>query len=161
MLVIQILRWLLWIMEGIVALPILYVCTVSGSALLAQRKLAKRAEKEEAHATTQKTFAILIPAHNEEVILNTLLESLAELTYPKERYKVYVIADNCTDKTAELARQFEGVEVYERFNQERRGKGYALNWMWQQVAESQQGYDAYDVLDADSVVGPAVLPARS
>ncbi len=157
MLVIQVLRWLLWIIEGILALPILYVCIVSFSALLAQRKRARGANQEDPHATAQTTFALLIPAHNEEVILGTLLENLAQLTYPKEKYKVYVIADNCTDKTAELARQYEGVQAYERFNQEKRGKGYALNWMWQQLAESQQVYDAYVVLDADSVVVPTFL----
>jgi cellulose synthase/poly-beta-1,6-N-acetylglucosamine synthase-like glycosyltransferase len=157
MLVIQVLRWLLWIIEGILALPILYVCIVSFSALLAQRKRARGADQEGPHATAQATFALLIPAHNEEVILGTLLENLAQLTYPKEKYKVYVIADNCTDKTAELARQHAGVRAYERFSQEKRGKGYALNWMWQQLAESQQVYDAYVVLDADSVVIPTFL----
>ncbi len=159
MLVIQILRWLLWIMEGILALPVLYVCVVSFSALLTQRKRARRVNQDDLSATAQSTFALLIPAHNEELILSTLLESLAQLTYPKERYKVYVIADNCTDKTAEIARQFEGVQAYERFNQEKRGKGYALSWMWQQLAESQQVYDAYVILDADSVVIPTFLGA--
>jgi cellulose synthase/poly-beta-1,6-N-acetylglucosamine synthase-like glycosyltransferase len=159
MLVLQILRWLLWIVEGILALPVLYVCIVSFSALLRQRKRARSIGQDDLLATAQSTFALLIPAHNEELILSTLLESLAQLTYPRERYKVYVIADNCTDKTAEIARQFEGVQAYERFNQEKRGKGYALNWMWQQLAESQQVYDAYVVLDADSVVIPTFLEA--
>jgi cellulose synthase/poly-beta-1,6-N-acetylglucosamine synthase-like glycosyltransferase len=125
------------------------------------RKRAAQALQDDPQAATQKTFAVLIPAHNEEIILNILLESLAQLTYPQERYKVYVIADNCTDKTAELARQFEGVQVYERFDQEKRGKGYALNWMFQQLAESQQVYDAYVILDADSVVIPTFLHAMS
>src|SRR5262249_32852895 len=110
-------------------------------------------------AVAQTTFAILIPAHNEETILHKLLESLSELAYPEELYSVYVIADNCTDNTAELARQFAGVQAYERFNQEKRGKGYALNWMLQQLEESQQVYDAYIVLDADSVVVPGFLRA--
>lgn len=159
MLVIQILRWLFWIMEGILALPILYVCTVSFSALLAHQKRTRSANQEETYLNVQKTFAILIPAHNEEVIINTLLESLSQLTYPKERYTVYLIADNCTDKTAELARQFGGVQVYERFNQEKRGKGYTLDWMFQQLKESQQVYDAYLIIDADSVVIPTFLQA--
>jgi cellulose synthase/poly-beta-1,6-N-acetylglucosamine synthase-like glycosyltransferase len=159
MLVIQILRWLLWSMEGILALPILYVCIVSFSAFLTQRKRARSADQEDRHATAQTTFAILIPAHNEELILHKLLESLSQLAYPKELYSVFVIADNCTDKTAELAREFEGVQAYERFDQEKRGKGYALNWMLQQLQESQQVYDAYLILDADSVVIPAFLQA--
>lgn len=151
------LRWLLLAIEILVALPVLYLCIVSCSALLTQRKRA--VAHETTQAAPQSHFAILIPAHNEEMILSTLLESLSQLDYPTDHYTIHVIADNCTDKTAELARQFAGVQVHERFNQEKRGKGYALNWMWQQLAEQQQVYDAYVVLDADSVVIPAFLRA--
>jgi cellulose synthase/poly-beta-1,6-N-acetylglucosamine synthase-like glycosyltransferase len=139
------------------ACPIVYLCVVSSSALLANWKRSTQGNQEDKQATTQTTFAVLIPAHNEEAILGTLLASLSQLTYPKERYKICVIADNCTDKTADLARQFEDVQVYERFNPEKRGKGYALNWIWQQLADSQQVYDAYVVLDADSVAIPTFL----
>jgi cellulose synthase/poly-beta-1,6-N-acetylglucosamine synthase-like glycosyltransferase len=155
----QFLRWLLLAVEIVFACPVLYLCVVSFSAILAKRKRAIEAKRVENQSDAQKTFAILIPAHNEEVILHKLLESLSQLAYPKELYSVYVIADNCTDKTAALARQFEGVQVYERFNQEKRGKGYALNWMLQQLEDSQRVYDAYIVLDADSVVIPEFLQA--
>jgi len=157
--ILQFLRWLLLTVEMLFAYPVVYLCVVSFSALLTKRKRVSQANQDDLRAVTQTTFALLIPAHNEEVILSTLLKSLSQLTYPKERYKVYVIADNCTDKTAELARPFEGVQVYERFNKEKRGKGYALNWIWQQLDESQQVYDAYVVLDADSVVIPTFLQA--
>ena len=127
------------------ACPVVYLCIVSLSALLTRRKRAVQMNQHNLQAVTpQTTFALLIPAHNEEVIVGTLLESLSQLTYPKEQYQIYLIADNCTDKTAELARQFKGVQVYERFNQEQRGKGYALSWMWQQLAESQQVKQARD-----------------
>ncbi len=89
------------------------------------------------------------------MILSNLLESLAQLDYPQELYTTYVIADNCTDTTANLASQFDGVRVYERFNEKERGKGYALNWIWQQLEDKQ--HDAYVVLDADSVVVPTFL----
>ena len=157
--ILQFLRWLLLAVEIVFACPVVYLCVVSCSALIMKRKRAVQASQDALQVAAQSTFALLIPAHNEELILSTLLESLAQLTYPQERYKVYVIADNCTDKTAEIARQFEGVQAYERFNQEKRGKGYALNWMWQQLAESQQVYDAYVILDADSVVIPTFLEA--
>jgi cellulose synthase/poly-beta-1,6-N-acetylglucosamine synthase-like glycosyltransferase len=159
--ILQFLRWLLLAVEIVFACPVVYLCIVSFSALIMKRRRAAQARQDDIQAATQTTFALLIPAHNEEVILSTLLESLAQLSYPKERYKVYVIADNCTDKTAALSRQFEGIQVYERFDQEKRGKGYALNWMWQQLAESQQVYDAYVILDADSVVIPTFLHAMS
>jgi len=159
--ILQFLRWLLLAIEIVFACPIVYLCVVSFSALLANWKRTTQGNQRNQEATTQTRFAILIPAHNEEVILGTLLESLSQLTYPKERYKICVIADNCTDQTANLARQFEDVQVYERFNTEKRGKGYALSWMWQQLAESQQVYDAYVILDADSVVTPTFLHTMS
>jgi cellulose synthase/poly-beta-1,6-N-acetylglucosamine synthase-like glycosyltransferase len=157
--ILQFLRWLLLAVEIVFALPVVYLCIVSFSALLAKRRRARQAIQGGLQAAARTTFAILIPAHNEEVILHKLLESLSQLAYPRELYCVYVIADNCTDQTATLARQFEGVQVCERFNQEKRGKGYALNWMFQQLEDSQQVYDAYIVLDADSVVIPEFLQA--
>lgn len=92
-------------------------------------------------------------------MLGALLESLAALNYPRDRYTVYVIADNCTDGTALLARAAGWVRVYERADQTRRGKGYALNWILQRLEEEQRAHDAYVVLDADSVVDPELLQA--
>ncbi len=165
--IVQFLRWLLLVAEIVMACPVLYLCIVSFSALLTKRRRAAQADQGDLQAATQTKFALLVPAHDEEVILRTLLESLARLSYPKERYTIYIIADNCTDKTAELARQFarlqkmQNIHVYERFNEEKRGKGYALNWMWQQLDEAKQVYDAYVIFDADSVVEPTFLHAMS
>jgi len=158
MMVWQALRWLLLTAQILIALPILYLCMLSISAILtAYRRKASYArsawEKEPSHIN----FAILVPAHNEEGILNTLLESLSLLTYPKEQYSVYVVADNCTDGTAELVLATGWVHVYERFDSERRGKGYALSWLMQKLAEDHLMYDAYVILDADSVVIPTFL----
>lgn len=158
MFVIDILRWFLWAIEGVVALPVLYLCVVSISALLRSRWLKKQSTTTPSSYTR---FAILIPAHNEVPVLGTLLESLAVLDYPKDAYTTYVVADNCTDTTAELARSHEGVSVYERFDQEKRGKGFALSWIWQQLTQDQLLYDAYIVLDADSVVDAVFLQAMN
>ena len=152
--ILHILSWILLLIEICIALPIAYLCILSISALIATRK-RKRQEHNELKEVAQTNFAILIPAHNEEMILSKLLESLSQLEYPQELYTAYVIADNCTDTTASLARQFDRVCVYERFNEKERGKGYALSWIWQQLADKQ--HDAYVVLDADSVVVPTFL----
>ncbi len=154
--ILHFLRWILLAVEICIALPIVYLCILSISALITTQK-RKRQQRKIVQATAQTNFAILIPAHNEEMILSKLLESLAQLDYPRELYTTYVIADNCTDTTASLARQFDGVQAYERFNDKERGKGYALNWIWQQLANKQ--HDAYVVLDADSVVVPTFLTA--
>ena len=71
------------------------------------------------------TFAILIPAHNEEADLPITLASLAQIDYPQDSFRVYVVADNCDDRTAELA---SGTVCLFRNDPERRGKGYAIEF---------------------------------
>ncbi len=161
MLVLQILRWFLLAAEVWIALPILYLCILSISAILTTKKRKARATTSSLTISSYANFAILIPAHNEEVILGNLLKSLSMLEYPKDRYTVYVVADNCTDRTTELAHEADSVRVYERFDQTKRGKGYALSWLLQQLEENQLIYDAYVVLDADSVVVPTFLQSMN
>lgn len=98
-----------------------------------------------------KTFAILIPAHNEEQLLPTLLESLAQVDYPAFLYQIHVVADNCTDQTASIA-QDRGVNVHIRTDLDNRGKGAALQWLFEQVRQTSSNIDAFLILDADSIV---------
>lgn len=156
--VIQILRWLVLGVEGVLALPVLYLCMVSISATLSTKRCKKMAG---AYPPPHAKFAILIPAHNEVAVLGMLLESLAAVNYPKDHYAVYVVADNCTDTTADLARTRGWAHVYERFDQQKRGKGYALNWLLQQLKKDRLHYDAYVILDADSVVDSTFLLAMN
>ena len=69
----------------------------------------------------------------------------------KELYDIYVIADNCTDNTAKVARE-AGAIVYERFDETKKTKGYALNWFLQQKIQEDADYDAFCVFDADNIV---------
>ena len=96
-------------------------------------------------------FALMIPAHNEEMVLGDLLENLKILKYPKELYDIYVIADNCTDSTAEVAHR-HGAYVLERCNKELGGKGYAMDWAFPKIFETGRHYDAFCVFDADNLV---------
>lgn len=156
MLIMQILRWFLLGLETIIAAPVLYLCIVSFAAALASRN--PNGKDVSAPPSPRLTrFAILIPAHDEEAILGNLLKSLDALDYEKDHFAVYVVADNCTDDTAALVRATGRVQVYERFDTERRGKGYALNWLFKQLEAQQLRYDAYVILDADSVVNMAFL----
>jgi cellulose synthase/poly-beta-1,6-N-acetylglucosamine synthase-like glycosyltransferase len=158
--VLLILRWLLYAAEIALALPVFYLVLLSISALIASGRRQRQRTRERVPADSARVnFGLLLPAHNEEQVLNSLLESLAALDYPKECYTVYVVADNCTDGTAALARASGWVRVYERSDQTRRGKGYALNWIVQRLEDEQRAHDAYVVLDADSVVDPALLQA--
>ena len=158
MLVLQTLRGVLWVLELAMALPIGYLCLVSLSAILVTRTRTKPFLPA-SPALPHAHFALLIPAHNEIAVLGKLLESVAALSYPKQYYAVFVVADNCTDTTAELARSTGWVQVYERFDHSQRGKGFALNWLMQRLQEDHLSYDAYVILDADSVVSPQFLQA--
>ena len=96
-------------------------------------------------------FMAIIPAHNEEAVVGNLVESLKNQNYPKELYDIYVIADNCTDKTAEIAKN-AGAIVYERNHTEGKTKGHALQWFLNKKIEENADYDAFCVFDADNIV---------
>ena len=154
----RVLRVMLVAAEMVIAGPVLYLFCLSIAAVVGHRRRSGEYARGRSDSGVPGTsFAILLPAHNEEVVLTRLLESLRALDYPKDRYAVYLVADNCTDGTAALARREAGVHVYERFDHARRGKGFALNWLWQRLEEDGFVHDAYIIFDADSVVEPNYL----
>lgn len=93
-------------------------------------------------------YAVLIAARNEELVIGNLIDSMKKQTYPSKLVTIYVVADNCSDRTAEVARSY-GAVVYERFDNEKIGKGYALNFLLEKITDH---YDAYIVFDADNIV---------
>lgn len=100
-------------------------------------------------------YAVLISARNESAVIGELLESIRRQDYPSEFLDIYVIADNCTDPTAAVARS-HGVRVFERFHSSKIGKGYALDYAFRKI-EAEKGirhYDGYFVFDADNVLDP-------
>ncbi|WP_160678196.1 glycosyltransferase family 2 protein [Clostridium sp. C8-1-8] len=109
--------------------------------------------KENKNYVPSKKFAMIVAAHNEEVVIANLIESLQHQDYPKELYDIFVIADNCTDKTAEISAK-HGAKVFERNNKEKRGKGYALEWMFDKIFKMDKKYDAVAIFDADNLVSP-------
>ena len=97
-------------------------------------------------------FAVIVSARNEEGVIGELLESLNRQNYPKELLDLYVVADNCTDDTAGVARR-AGAFVYERFDQVHKGKGYAMDYLFRRLKEEGKDcYDGYFVFDADNLV---------
>ncbi len=103
----------------------------------------------------EKRYAALIAARNEQAVIGPLLDSLRRQDYPAELLDLYVVADNCTDATAALARA-HGAQVYERFDRSRVGKGYALDFLLRCI-ERDRGADCYDgyfVFDADNLLAP-------
>ncbi len=108
----------------------------------------KKHKKPKAHR-----IGILISARNEAEVIVPLIESIKGQTYPHELVDTFVVADNCTDNTAEAARG-AGAIVYERFNTKEVGKGYALDYLLKRIKEDYnwQGYDGFIVLDADNIL---------
>jgi len=100
-------------------------------------------------------YAVLIAARNESAVIGELLESIKAQNYPRELVDVYVVADNCTDNTAEIARS-HGATVIERSNVCRIGKGYALNYAFRHIKNTCgiEHYDGYIVFDADNILHP-------
>lgn len=101
-------------------------------------------------------FDIIVPAHDEPSIASTV-ENLLAVDYPKDLRRVIVVADNCTDDTAQRARG-AGATVLERVDAERRGKGYALAYAFERSIGDGVA-DAVVVVDADTVVSNNLLRA--
>lgn len=116
----------------------------------------KRKEVPAQKILPEKRFAVIIAAHNEELVIAHIIDSLSRQSYPKNLYDIFVVADNCTDKTAEIATK-HGALVYVRSNNEERGKGYALEWMFHQIYSMEKKYDVISVFDADNLVSSNFL----
>ncbi|HEY4028033.1 MAG TPA: WecB/TagA/CpsF family glycosyltransferase [Candidatus Dormibacteraeota bacterium] len=101
-------------------------------------------------------LAVLVPAHDEEELVGRCVGSLRAQTYPTSRYRVVVIADNCGDRTAEVAGA-AGAEVYERRDDRLTGKGHALRWAMDRLLAEPEPPDAVVVVDADSIAGRDLL----
>lgn len=108
-------------------------------------------KKEQVTHEPEKTFAVLIAAHNESAVIAPLIENLKKLDYPREKYDIFVICDNCTDNTAEISRA-HGAIACERFDTSKRGKGFGIEWMLENLWARPEQYDAVVMFDADNLV---------
>jgi len=99
-------------------------------------------------------FAIIVPAHDEELLIGRLLESIRNQDYPGTLFEAIVVADNCTDATAEISRN-DGVTVLERDDKRDRGKGYAIKWALETIDLDR--FDAVLVVDADCIISANAL----
>ncbi|KAA8817724.1 glycosyltransferase [Bifidobacterium callitrichos] len=102
-------------------------------------------------APMDKRYAVLISARNEEQVIGNLIGCIREQTYPAELIDIWLVADNCTDHTADLVRSL-GCNVVERHNDQLIGKGYALTYLLDHMIDEglSDTYDAYFVFDADN-----------
>lgn len=120
---------------------------------------ATRTRREPTAAVTASDapfVTIVVPAHNEEAVIRATLTSLTSQEYPANRFRVLVIADNCSDPTAQIGRE-SGVTVWERVNLDERGKGYALAWAFERLRRENDPSDFYGIVDADTEAAPSFL----
>ena len=99
-------------------------------------------------------FLVLVPAHNEEAVVQDIIENLKHMEYPKELYDFYILADNCTDQTASVSRQL-GANVLE-FNKQNEneptGKSIVLKKAFERLVDYQKNYDVVMFFDADNLL---------
>src|SRR5262249_5144144 len=137
-----------------------YLLFLLASAARRSRRAASRTSPAGTAADHCERFVVVIPAHDEEMVIGATLSHLFRQEYPADRYAVVVVADNCTDRTAEIARA-AGATVLERTNTELRGKGYALDWAFDRLMKEDAGTAheaaAFVIVDADTAVDPAFL----
>lgn len=116
-------------------------------------------KKSKPHApAVPHRFGILISARNEKIVIKNLIDSIQKQTYDQNLITVFVVADNCTDETAQIARE-AGAVVYERNDLTKIGKGYALEFLYENIVRDygDTAFDAYFVIDADNVLDPRYI----
>ena len=98
-------------------------------------------------------YGICIAARNEKYVIGNLIDSIKKQDYPSEYYTIFVVADNCTDNTAEIARN-KGAIVYERNDSDHRTKGYALQFLFNQIEKDYKtdSFEGFFIFDADNLL---------
>jgi cellulose synthase/poly-beta-1,6-N-acetylglucosamine synthase-like glycosyltransferase len=100
-------------------------------------------------------FDLVVPAYNEAQSIAATVANLLRIDWPRDQFRILVVADNCTDATAAMA-VAAGATVLERQDPSQRGKGYALRFAFKRSYEDGRA-DAVVVIDADSLVSPNLL----
>lgn len=98
-------------------------------------------------------YGVVVSARNEEAVIGNLIDSIKKSDYPAELLQVFVVAHNCTDRTAEVARE-AGAVVYPYTNPDERTKGYAFRYLFAQIRKDfrMEDYAGFFVFDADNVI---------
>lgn len=103
-------------------------------------------------AKKQHTYAFFIAAHNEEAVIANLVKSIKDQDYPSELIDVFVVADACTDNTAQAARD-AGAIVYERNDLSRKGKSWVMDYGFDRILREYPGkHEAFFIFDADNLL---------
>lgn len=143
----EIIEVLMGVMSGWLVLMLGYQLVISFFGF-------KRNTKNYEDHDPQLRFLVLVPAHNEEAVIGDIIDNLSHMEYPRELYDFYILADNCTDKTAEVARSM-GANVIESHKEKPdapTGKPIVLQKALNTIADYQNKYDLVMFFDADNLV---------
>ena len=105
------------------------------------------------HTDKKLKYGLIIPARNEEAVVGGLIDSIQKNNYPQDKLHIFVIAHNCTDRTAEIARGM-GATVYEYNNPEENTMGYAFRYLFDRINEDYgtESYDGFFLFNADNIL---------
>ena len=105
------------------------------------------------HTDKINRFGMIIPARNEENVVAGLIESIRKNDYPQDQMQIFVIAHNCTDRTAEIARA-HGATVYEYNNPQENTMGYAFRYLFARIEEDfgTASFDGFFLFNADNLL---------
>ena len=114
----------------------------------------RKKTKDYADHEPEARFLALVPAHNEEKVISDIIRNLQQMDYPKELYDFYIIADNCTDRTAEVARELGArvIETRKDSPDSPTGKPIALSKALRAIGDYQKRYDLMMIFDADNLM---------
>lgn len=133
------------ILSGIIGILYFHKKILNLLGLFATRKFPE--------AKKQHKYGILVSARNERAVIGKLIESIKSQDYPAELITTFVVAHNCTDDTAKVARE-AGAVCYEWTDNTKKTKGYALQFLLEQIRRDYgiESYDAYIIFDADNLL---------
>lgn len=144
----------LLILQMIPMIVMLWIGVIAAWGLIKhKRKKAGYIKKD------QNNFGIIVCARNEETSISHLFDSIKGSDYPSDKIHVFLIADHCTDRTADIGRSYPFVTVLERQDGPQNGKGDVLKWALPRIFEidKDKKLDAFAVFDADNVLKPDFL----
>jgi cellulose synthase/poly-beta-1,6-N-acetylglucosamine synthase-like glycosyltransferase len=133
----------------LLAFPVIYLLSMVLGAIHSAPKLAPY------HRSCSTRFMIVIPAHNEASVIKATVDRWLAIDYPADLFSIHILADHCSDNTAEIARR-AGAIVHERNVGPRTGKGAALSWLFKRILIKEE-CDAVAIFDADTKVDPHFL----
>lgn len=141
----DIIKTIIWVMSTILSLATLHFGILAIVGIFAKKKYPKAKEHHR--------YGITISARNEGQVIGALIESCRKSNYPQDKLEIFVVAHNCTDNTAEIARKY-GATVYEYNNEKEKTKGYALKYLFEQIEKDYgiKSFDGFFTFDADNIL---------